>query len=236
MLPDESIGELPKWDYQEYPKTLPRGDFWGQVRRTVMGKRISEEQVTFLVDHVSERLALESADILLDLGCGNGALSARLFGFCAGFTGVEVSAYLVDVAKEFFERSPTHVFVNDDVTHFVTRVEKPDEFTKCLSYALFQYLAPDTVDRVLQALYDRFPRLNRLVVGSLPNREKASVFFKEGYKKENLDEPLSQIGRWWSKAEFASLASRIGWSVSTPEMPPQVFNAAYRFDVVLTKS
>ena len=36
---------FPKWDYKEYPKTLPPDDFWGQVRRTVMGKPISESEI-----------------------------------------------------------------------------------------------------------------------------------------------------------------------------------------------
>lgn len=235
MPPDEPVSEFSKWDYQEYPKTLPRDDFWGQVRRTVMGQRISEDEVTLLVDHVGRQLALEPADVLLDLGCGNGALSARFFGSCAAFTGVDVSAYLVDVAKEFFERPPAYVFVSDDALDFVTQVARPARFTKCLCYAFLQYLTPDTVGAVLQTLYGRFPNLSRLVVGNLPNRDRASLFFKEGFLDEELDKPQSQIGRWWTKAEFASLASRIGWTVSTTEIAPQLFNAAYRFDAVLTK-
>ena len=52
MPGDEPIDDYPKWDYQEYPKTLPRDDFWGQGRRTIMGRRINEKEVSLLVDHI----------------------------------------------------------------------------------------------------------------------------------------------------------------------------------------
>lgn len=235
MPSDKPVPEYPKWDYQEYPKSLPRDDFWGQVRRTVMGQGITEDQVALLLDNVSNQLALDPADVLLDLGCGNGALSARLFGSCTGFMGVDASAYLIDVAKEFFERPSTHVFVNDDALTFLTKVEHPECFTKCLCYAFLQYLTPDSVAAVLQVLHDRFSNLRRLVVCNIPNREKPAVFFTDGYRDEELDEPQSQIGRWWSKEEFASLGSRTGWTVTVSVMPPHLFNAMYRFDAILTK-
>jgi len=36
----------PKFDYKEYPKTLDPDDVWGQVRRTVNGKPVSEDQAS----------------------------------------------------------------------------------------------------------------------------------------------------------------------------------------------
>jgi cyclopropane fatty-acyl-phospholipid synthase-like methyltransferase len=200
-----------------------------------MGQRITEDQVTLLVDHILAHLALDPADVLIDLGCGNGALSARLFGSCAGFTGVDASAYLIDVAKEFFERPPTHTFVHADVLTFVATDDRPERFTRCLCYAVLQYLTPAAVAAVLQTLYDRFPNLRHVMIGNLPDREKAAVFFTDGYRDEDLLEPQSQIGRWWYREEFVLLASRIGWAVTAFEMPPNLFNASYRFDAVLTK-
>jgi len=70
------------WDYEEYPKTLPRDDFWGQVRRTIYGRRVTEEELAVIIAAVMNGLELAPDDNLLDLMCGNGALTARLFGSC----------------------------------------------------------------------------------------------------------------------------------------------------------
>ncbi|HLX88073.1 MAG TPA: methyltransferase domain-containing protein [Acidimicrobiales bacterium] len=234
MSPEAPQAGYPKWDYQEYPKSLARDDFWGQVRRTVMGERISEAQVGALVEHVGRLLRLRPGDILLDLGCGNGALTARLFDFCSGYAGVDASAYLIGIAHEFFERPPTHLFFEDDVTSFVHGVGEPERFTKGLCYALLQYLSVSTVEQLLETLFARFSNLERLVIGNLPNRDRAGSFFKDG-GSQDLDEPQSQIGRWWSKAEFEALASGIGWKVELSQMEPHLFNATYRFDATLTR-
>ncbi len=132
--------EYPKWDYQEYPKTLARDDFWGQSWRTIMGRRITEAEVAILVSHIRDTLRLRPEDVLLDLGCGNGALSARLFDSCAAYAGVDRSAYLIEIAKAYFEQPPEYVFFEGDVTGFAASVERPERYTKILCFAVVQYL------------------------------------------------------------------------------------------------
>jgi cyclopropane fatty-acyl-phospholipid synthase-like methyltransferase len=67
-----------KYDYIEYPKSLPEDDYWGQVRRTVNGKPVAETQIAMIVNAIQLGLELESSDKILDIACGNGALSSRL--------------------------------------------------------------------------------------------------------------------------------------------------------------
>ena len=228
--------EYPKWDYQEYPKTLPRDDLWGQVRRTIYGRRPSEAEISKIVAHVRDGLGLRATDTLLDLGCGNGALSARLFPSSGRLVGVDLSPYLIEIAKENFERPPVHVFFNDDVAHFVQTCEDADSFTKVMSYAAFQYLDVDAVPEVLEGLHTRFPHVEKVFVGNLPDEEKADLFFKEGHDSADLTNPRSQIGRWWTRDAVTSLARSCGWKARFSQLPPEVFNAAYRFDALLTRT
>ena len=227
-------GEFPKWDYQEYPKTCARDDFWGQTRRTILGRRISDEEVEELVDHINMGLLLTSSDMLLELGCGNGALSARLFNSCAGFVGADLSAYLIEIAQEYFERAPDYRFVTADAVEFAASVSQPSRFTKILCYALVQYFPFEKVQTLLLILRERFPNLERLMIGNLPDREMANLFYRGGTDGVVLDEPKSQIGRWWTQDEFESLATRLGWAVGFVRMGAEWFNAEYRFDVILT--
>ena len=235
MFDDKPVKEYAKWDYEEYPRTLPRDDFWGQGRRTIMGRRINEEELGLLVDHIREQLRLQPSDILLDIGCGNGALSARLFDDCAGYVGVDLSTYLIGVAQEFFERPPHYVFFNSDAVEFTESVDEPGRFTKALCFAVLQYLPPQKVTAVLQILWERFTNVHRLVLGNLPNREKAALFFNDGYSESDLQQHESQIGKWWSREEIGGLASDYGWEVSFSQMSEGIFNAKYRFDAILTR-
>ena len=235
MSEDQPARDFPKWDYQEYPKTLARDDFWGQGRRTIMGRRISEEEVKLVVDHIRRQLGVQPNDVLLDLGCGNGALSARLFDNCAGYAGADLSAYLIEVSKEFFERPPHFLFFHSDVVEFAELVGEPERFTKGLCFALLQYMPLQRVAALLQILWDRFPNLHRVVVGNLPNREKAHLFFTDGYGESDLEQHESQIGKWWSTDEIGRFASSFGWEVAFSRMSEGVFNAKYRFDAILTR-
>ena len=230
-----SVTEFPKWDYQEYPKTLPRDDFWGQTRRTIMGRRISETEVRLLVDHIREALLLQPSDILLDLGCGNGALAARLFDDCAGYRGVDLSAYLIEIANEYFERAPGYLFALGDVADYARSVGSPGMFTKILCFAVLQYLPPETVGSLLETVTTRFRGVRRIVFGNLPDRARARLFFRDGHEEAQIDRHESQIGRWWSPDEMRALAASHGWDVAVTRMPVDFFNASYRFDAVLTR-
>jgi SAM-dependent methyltransferase len=200
-----------------------------------MGRRISEEEVELLVEHIREQLRLEPGDILLDIGCGNGALAARLFDDCAGYSGVDLSSYLIEIAREFFERPPHYLFFNSDAAEFIESVGEPGRFTRGLCFATLQYLPMETVRAMLRILWNRFPNLHLVVLGNLPNREQADLFFHDGYSERDLQQHQSQVGKWWSTEEIGCLASSFGWEVSFSRMAADVFNAKYRFNAILSR-
>jgi SAM-dependent methyltransferase len=227
--------EYPKSDYKEYPKTLPRDDFWGQVRRTIYGRRVTEEELAVIVESIKESLQLSTADALLDLACGNGALTERLFSSCGIVVGVDFSSYLIEIAKEYFERPPQYVFVEDEVLRYVRSVPEPHRFTKVVCYGSLPLLAVDAVQRVLSELRQRFVNVERILLGNLPDKERAHLFFGDDFERRrpSLCDPTSQIGVWWSRNDVQELAAGCGWRASFSQLPPHVFNAHYRYDAVL---
>ncbi len=238
MHPHESpAGSAPDYEYNEYPKSLPPDDFWGQVRRTRYGKPISEDELRVIVDTIKKGLDLSSGDFLLDLACGNGALSNRLFGSCRAFVGVDASEYLIEVAKKNFEQLPDFRFLHRDAAEFAWEEPEPLRFTKAMCYAGFQYLNRETAERTLMGLSQRFENIGTLFLGNLPDKERAQVFFgPEADYRDKLSEPTSQIGVWWSERELNEFAAAAGWIASFRRMPEHVFNANYRFDAHLTRS
>ena len=74
--------------YKHHPKTCDPEDFWGQVMRTVEGKAVDQAQIDMIVATVVRELELSGDDLLLDLCCGNGALTTHFFSRCRGGLGV----------------------------------------------------------------------------------------------------------------------------------------------------
>ena len=230
----------PAWtDYDTHARTRPRSDFWGQVRRTVRGEPVAQAQIGMIVEAAAAHLALEPGDRLLDLACGNGALSCPLFGRCAGGVGVDISGYLIGVAREYFA-GPAHEYVAMDAAAYA-ETAVPDGITKALCYGSFSYLADGTAARMLRALHRRFPALNRILLGNLPDPARADAFYPAGADAfypagatADLREPRSSIGAWRPAAEVAALAGP-GWRVACHTMPPGFFAAHYRYDAVLVR-
>lgn len=221
--------------YQEFPKTCAPDDFWGQVRRTVNGKPVGEEQIAMIVEAVCNGLELELSDLLIDLCCGNGALSTRIFARCAGGTGVDFSAVLIDVARHNFHQPGREVYLLEDVDRFVAQCGAPDRFTRALCYGSFQYLPGATAHSVLRGLRTRFTGLQRVFLGNLPDRERIGRFFGDVPVPDGVaDDPGSPVGIWRSQAQFARLAQVTGWQVHFRQMPSDYYAAHYRYDAVLT--
>lgn len=222
-------------DYEDYPRTLPRDDFWGQVRRTIYGRRISEADVAVTVAAIKDGLRLSSEDVLLDLACGNGALTARLFDSCRSVLGVDRSSYLIEIAKEYFEDAPRRSFKEADILTYLRGESDPQRFTKGLCYGSLHMLAVDAVRNMLSDLRRRFPNIERFFLGNLPDKERAHLFFGEAFeeRRPDLGDPTSQIGVWWSESDLCALARACGWKARFSRMAPEVFSAHYRFDAVL---
>jgi SAM-dependent methyltransferase len=225
---------FPKSDYKEYPKTLAPDDFWGQVRRTVHGKPVPEEQIAMIVRSIRENLELHSEDRVLDLACGNGALSRYLFADCGALLGVDYSEFLIGVAKANFERLPDYAFTCLDAASYVESEPEPARFTKALCYGSFSYFPAADAERVLRGLRTRFASLRTLYLGNLPDRALAAKFYTQALPPESeLDDHAAQIGIWRSQEQLRALAARTGWRARFLRMPADFFGAHYRYDAIL---
>lgn len=223
-------------DYREYPKILSREELWRQVRRTVRGKPVSEEQIAMIVAAIRVQLRLSDDDILLDLACGNGALGSYLIDDCALIHGVDRSEYLIEVADSQFAVPNRTMFLVDDAAHYIEHEPDPTRFTKVLCYGSFSYFSEQDAVKILTGLARRFVNVKQVLIGNLPDAARADRFYPAGkdYHSELLDYTAA-IGIWRSERELRDLASITGWKVEIGIMPRDFYAAHYRFDAVLTR-
>ena len=222
--------------HKEYPKSCAPDDFWGQVKRTVNGVPVPQEQINMIVSAVNIGLKLNKDDVLLDIGCGNAALSHYFINSCSQIFGVDFSKYLISVAKANFEQQPYFTFEEMDAVQYVDWEPNPGRFSKALCYGCLPYLPPLDAVHVLRRLYENFWNIETVYIGNLPDRDRAHLFYRDDKCLEHeLDDHTTSIGIWRSKAEMQKLAGDTGWHVRFHHMPRGFYAAHYRYDAVLTK-
>jgi SAM-dependent methyltransferase len=228
--------DYPVVNYDAHARTVAADAYWKQVKRTVNGEPVDEAQILLIVDAIRNGLSLRPRDVILDLACGNGALSSYLFDKCAGLIGVDISPYLIEIARRNFARAPNFIFRLDDALSYVTQELDTGGLTKGLIYGAFQYLSKSDASLVLKALNERFPAMAKVFVGNLPNRLLADRFYRDRLPTEaELGDHQAQIGVWYLPEELEALAQATGWRARLSHMPAEFYGAKYRFDVTLER-
>jgi hypothetical protein len=228
--------DYPVFSYDTHARKCAPDDFLGQVRRTVNGAPVSDDQIAMILAAINAGLALRPDDVVLELACGNGALSHTMFDNCKGYLGTDVSDYLISVARRHFERLPDYRFDVRDGLTCLQKEPRPEHFTKALCYAGFQYFTATEATEMLSLLAGRFTRLQRVFIGNMPDRDKAANFYlNRTPSKEELADCSTAIGIWRTKLEFEALARAAGWDTILWVMPAAFQSSYYRFDAVLTR-
>lgn len=220
--------------YNEHAAACAPDDFWGQIKRSVGGAPVGEDQIAMIVRAIRDGLTLHADDVLLDLCCGNGALSDRIFDLCQGGIGVDFSRVLIEVAHKNFERLPSRRYLYDDAVKFALETADAGRFTKALCYGSFQYLTALDAEQLLRALRERFANVGCLFIGNLPDRALTREFYGDRYVAGVETDNESPLGIWRTVDEFSDLARRTGWRMNARRMPAAFYSAHYRYDAVLT--
>ena len=222
--------------YKDHPKTCNPEDFWGQVRRTVNGVPVSQEQIDMIVNAVVSGLELGKEDILLDLCCGNGALSTLLFKYCNGGLGVDFSEYLISIANQYFSKLPDQTYILQDAVDFCEDPVSPEKFSKMVCYGSFPFIEHERAEKLLVSLKNNFPNLQRIFIGNCPDKYLLGHFYGDRpFTLHTETDPDSPIGIWRTPEEFISLANACGWQATIHRMPHQYYASHYRYDVILSK-
>jgi cyclopropane fatty-acyl-phospholipid synthase-like methyltransferase len=235
-LHDNRPKSYPVADHDEHARSVAADAYWNQVRRTVDGKPVNEAQITLIVNAVAAGLALRQDDVILDLACGNGALSSYFFDKCTGLVGVDMSPYMTEVAQKKFARLPNYSFYRDDLISYVLHTRSTSTFTKALMYGAFQYISKKDAAVLLNALNERFSAVSRVFVGNLPDRRLADRFYRDRTPTEaELSDHEARIGVWYVPEEFETMARSAGWHTSFTQMPSEFYASTYRFDATLER-
>jgi SAM-dependent methyltransferase len=210
------------------------GDLFQQVGRTIGGKSEPEEQVDIHVNSIANLLKLNNKDVLLDLCCGNGIVTARLAPLCGIIIGVDYSEELIRVAKKTNTAS--------NVTYIHSSVEDMPQLDlpatgpiKICMNAGLQYFTEPMADRLLASLR-RLARDLELLFTAVPDADKLEKFYNTPERRADYERRTAEgneaIGTWWNRDHLISIFKRAGYLASAIDLDPTLTSAHYRFDVL----
>lgn len=222
--------------YTQHAMSCAHDDFWGQVKRSINGRPVDQDQIDLIVEAITNGLQLRADDVLLDLCCGNGVLTDRIFNRCSGGLGVDFVDYLIGVANTHFAHTPDRHYLAADVEQFTASAGDTERFTKVLCYGSFQYLPAESAQRVLSSLHTRFPNVERVFLGNLPDKSRMSAFYRDSVYEPGIEnDNESLLGIWRTPQECTRLAESCGWKARIAVMPSGFFASHYRFDAILER-
>lgn len=221
-----------EYDYIERPKLFDKNDFWRQVRRTINGKPVDENQINLIIEQVCTILCLNKNDNLLDLGCGNGALTTRISPYVSKIHGVDMSDYLIGIANQYFCSNKLSFETNTISVIIDQELLKPYE--KCLLYGVSSFLEDDLLEKLVFKFFEGNGK--SILLGNVRDKMFASDFYGDNLCQNSLEDITSSMGKWRSKIWFSQLAKNGNFSVSFHKMKKEFYASKYYFDVLFQKN
>ena len=205
-----------------------------QVLRTLNNKPINPDVFNSIMDSIVRLIEPESDKNLLDLCCGNGLITRKLFKMFRTVTAVDLSEEFVSQLNDHTENTITALAADARTCEFPGR-----SFDRILLYAGLQYFSEsETVD-----LFIRLRRWVRegglVVIGDIPDATRRWNFFNTSKREnayfESLRERKPIVGNWFEASWLKHLSHYAGFASATVHLQPQTFPYQhYRFDIVLT--
>ena len=206
-----------------------------QVGKTVLGKPVADAQIQLIVSTIRIRLGLKPEDSVCDFGCGNGLLTSHIAKLSAHVLAVDLSEQLITTARRL-NASANIQYMNGDLCDLPAVTDRA-EANKGYAYEVLQHLSTNEAAKFLQDVRQCWPRIDCLLLGSIPDRARLRNFYDSPQRWERFEKMSAsggeQIGHWWERANLERVAASAGFSLEPIEQNPELYTAHYRFDALL---
>lgn len=206
-----------------------------QVGKTQFGVPVGSEQVELLVEHVGASLAVDPTAGALDLGCGNGLVTALLAPRLARVVGLDYSDAMLATARTA-NGAPNVTYQQVDLRNIAGVNLAAGPYQLAWSIEVVQNLDPESLAKLLSWLSDVMVPGFRFLASGIPDAERIRNFYNTPERWQvHLDNEAAgreAMGRWWSRAEITEAADRAGVTAEFRALPGDYYTSHYRFDVL----
>ncbi|MEI8207448.1 MAG: bifunctional GNAT family N-acetyltransferase/class I SAM-dependent methyltransferase [Kiritimatiellales bacterium] len=245
-LENKLCNEKPMRDWKTYWNSIDtqqgKKNDWAsllqQVERTINKKPINDAQFKIVYERIVMALSLEKNDVVLDLCCGNGAVTEKIANYVDSITGVDFSQPLLDVANTLKSNNVNYICgsVLDDS---LVKLIKNRKFKKVYMNTGLQHFAENDFSKLL----DNFLMLSApkaiFFITDIPEKKNLRVFYnteerlKEYY--ERTANGTEAIGTWWDREFLVETAMKKGLILEALDQSADSQMSHYRFDAMIYK-
>jgi cyclopropane fatty-acyl-phospholipid synthase-like methyltransferase len=211
-----------------------------QVMRTVNKKPVEDDVFLRTVDFVEKQMGLNGKSDLLELCCGNGAMTIPLAHRVNSVLAVDFSEPLIHRLQERSRKEDLFNIktLTMNVADLSTDILTP--FSHILLYYAFQYFEESDAVYLFEKAHSWLLPGGIFYIGEIPDREKLWTFANTPeYEKSYFDllkNGKPAIGTWYEKTFLHKLADWAHFSrCEIIKQPSWQINSGYRFDIKLVK-
>ena len=194
---------------------------------------------------IIDKVHFEPEDVVLDVCCGNAALTKRIAPHCKYIHGVDFSEALINrgvkiVQEEHLPNVQLHL--HDALS--VGTLFPADRFDKSYCYFSFQYFNRKKRELLLENLSHVTTRKGWIFLGDIPDKTRMWNFYESPKKfyREKISRLLQfkegecDLGWWVDPQEIVRWCDKKRMSVSIMQQDKNLPHAHYRFDVLIRNS
>ncbi len=210
--------------------SLTTDEALSQVGMTVLGHPVAHYYIDKIADVIATNLDLSPHDIVADLGCGNGLITAQIAAKVAQIVGIDISDGMIRTAQANYARANCSYHLGD-----IARLQPLpiNGVKKCYSYGVLQHLTTQETSDLFGRLIDQIGHDLIYFVGGIPDNSRKKAFYNTHerwtYYERRLAEGTEQIGHWWDRRDLIALCDEFGLRCKLIDQPG-LYWSHYRFD------
>lgn len=207
-----------------------------QVGKTIQQKPIDSSQFKMVYEKIVTTLSLEKDDIVLDLCCGNGIVTAKISDYVKSVFGVDFSQPLIDIAKA---TSPNNInyFCCSVLDDFLVELLGNHKFKKIYMNTGLQHFVEHDFAKLLDNFLLLSDSTSTLFITDIPEKKNLFSFYNTEERREDYYKRIANgteaIGTWWEREFLIEVVTNKGLFIKTLEQAVDLHTAHYRFDIII---
>lgn len=206
-----------------------------QVGRVQSGKAMPQELLIKIAGNIAFNLQITSNDKLLDVCCGNGALTYKIAVQCKSITGIDFCEKQIATAKLSFT-SNNIKYVQADALNFNLN----QKFDKIYLYFSFQYFeTTGEGQRVIENCLRHLGKGGMLFIGDIPDAKKWLAYYNTPVKIARIlyHKLVGRdiMGKFWKEKELQKICKNLNVKGKLLKQESWQPYAYYRFDFLIKK-
>ncbi|MEK6616016.1 MAG: class I SAM-dependent methyltransferase [Bacteroidota bacterium] len=198
-----------------------------------------------IANDIIDKVQFEKDDMVLDLCCGNAALTKFVARTCKEIHGVDFSEALIDSARKLeVKENIFNLRLHLSDAMLIDTFFPQDFFDKSYCYFSFQYFNKKKREDILQKLSKITKHRGWIFLGDIPDKtrrwnfyESPKIFYREKISRLlQFKEGECDLGWWIDPKEIVDWCEKKGLSASIMLQEKNLPHAHYRFDVLIRNS